>query len=147
MSARMHLLLLLLLWATKKHTYLVLYLYPNKQLYLTGFTSFLSFWIKLTVCSIIKIHVLLIGFFVRNSWDIMSNNIDVQAILTQESDLCPILWVQIFRNSQSQENCICVYLNSSNNQAFIINIFNPSLYFCFLFIRNINFLIDYYNDT
>ena len=146
MSARMHLLLLFLLWDTMKHTYLVLYLYPNKQIYLSGFTSFLSFCIKLPVCSIIKIPVLLMGLFVRNPRDIISNNIDVQVILSQESDFVPY-WVQIVRNSQSQETCICIYLNRSNNQAIIINIFNPSLYFCFLFIRNINFLIDYYNDT
>ena len=146
MSARMHLLLLFLLWDTMKHTYLVLYLYPNKQIYLSGFTSFLSFWIKLPVCSIIKIPVLLMGLFVRNPRDIISNNIDVQVILSQESDFVPY-WVQIVRNSQSQETCICIYLNRSNNQAIIINIFNPSLYFCLLFIRNINFLIDYYNDT
>ena len=146
MSARMDLLLLFLLWDTMKHTYLVLYLYPNKQIYLSGFTSFLSFWIKLPVCSIIKIPVLLMGLFVRNPRDIISNNIDVQVILSQESDFVPY-WVQIVRNSQSQETCICIYLNRSDNQAIIINIFNPSLYFCFLFIRNINFLIDYYNDT
>lgn len=93
MSARMHLLLLFLLWDTMKHTYLVLPLYPNKQIYLTGFTSFLSFWIKLPVCSIIKIPVLLTGFFVRNPRNIMSNNIDVQVILSQESDFVPYLSV------------------------------------------------------